>query len=782
MTTIKAPYNFVPLNKHVVSPHWIEQINHDLPFEDGLSGAIDVTLKAETPIFVRDGIGQKKAKENYKNDVQQKTHLFSQYGGRYFIPGSSVKGMVRNVLEILSFGSMEGKVNDHRYAVRDFHNDKIYPKSKISNSVKCGWLEKVRGEYLLTGCGRPRRISHEALSEYFQIDISDFFQKKSNLGNKSAKLKYEKYSSVAGKYKFESWDDKNGRPMCKVNPAGSLSGTIVFTGQPSERVPDQGKGKHLEFVFPDGGAKGKPVSDHVIKNFFFAYYDHDKNKQSPDWKYWKPKLDAGEKIPVFFREENGEVKDMGLSMLYKIAYENSVIDSISYYQGNTKPDLSEAIFGYVNNNNALKGRVHIGHAFATNAEVDTEKREVLSGPKASYYPTYMRHNVTAVGTISKRYNTFMDNGAEIAGWKRYPVHANGVEPNPPREGTNNEKILTKFTPLKAGAQFNFSIRYHNLRPVELGGLLSALTFHGTENTFHSIGMAKPLGYGKVSLSISNADQLDIPKYLCAFEAYMNARLEMEEPKWHTLDQVTELVTMAQEYTGADLSYMNLKEHVQAKRDKEGLAQYSKLVSKKAEVASYCDANAISAMKAAIDEESESYLHTDNIDEVIQMSRIAAKQDIELRWSAMKAQLLEQLKTKQAAIAQAEREAREAQEKKERAKRKEEERQKAQSEGPGLDQIDISNWRSAKKNLINAVEAYGRSYYKQNNIKKVIEQEPAGYLPSQYHDQLLKILHEIYQALPKKEQDKWNAPYPKNAMLKKMAEWIGEENAKKINFK
>jgi len=782
MTTIKAPYNFVPFNKEVVSPHWIDQISHDIPFPDGLSGSINVRLKAETPIFVRDGIGQKQAKENYKADVQQNPHLFSQYNGKYFIPGTSIKGMVRNVLEILSFGRLEGKVNDHRYAVRDFHNDKIYPKSKISNSVKCGWLEKANEEYLLTDCGKPRRISHEALSEYFQIDISHFFQKKSNLGDKSAKMKYEKYPSVAGNYKFETWDDKNGRPMCKVNPSGSVSGTIVFTGQPSERVADQGKGKHLEFVFPDLGTEGKPVSDRVIKNFFFAYYDHDKTKQSLDWKYWKPKLEGGEKIPVFFREENEEIKDMGLSMLYKIAYENSVVDAITRHQGKGNPDLSEAIFGHVDKKNALKGRVHIGHAFAINyPKVDEEKSEVLSGPKASYYPTYMRQKVNNTGKVGE-YKTFMDNGAEIAGWKRYPVHVNGVKRNPPPEKENSEKILTKFTPLKAGAEFTLTIRYHNLRPVELGALLSALTFHGTENTFHSVGMAKPLGYGKVSLTITNADRLDIPKYLCAFEAYMNARLKTKEPKWHTLDQVTELVTMAQEHSDEGLSYMYPDEHRDAKKEKEGLDQYSKRISKKAMLASYCDSNAIASMETAIKEELKVNLHTDNIEEVVLLSRNATKQEVALQWSARKAQLLEQLIAKQGAIAQAERDAKEAQEKEESARRKEEERLMAESEGPGLDLVDISNWRSAKDNLTKAVEVFGRRYHKQSDIKKVVQQNPSGYLPDEYYAQLFEILQSIFRILPKKEQDKWKDPFPKNAMLKKIAEWVGEEKAKDITFK
>ena len=133
MPTIKAPYNFVPFNEEVVSPHWIEHISHDIPFSDSESGVIEIKLKAETAIFVRDGIGQQQAKGSNQNYINQ----FSQYEGKYFIPGSSVKGMIRNVLEILSFGGMRDKVNNHRYAVRDFENNHIYPKVKLSNSVYC---------------------------------------------------------------------------------------------------------------------------------------------------------------------------------------------------------------------------------------------------------------------------------------------------------------------------------------------------------------------------------------------------------------------------------------------------------------------------------------------------------------------------------------------------------------------------------------------------------------------------------------------------------------------
>ncbi|MGB1216704.1 MAG: RAMP superfamily CRISPR-associated protein, partial [Saprospiraceae bacterium] len=133
MPIIKAPYNFVPLNEKVVYPHWAEVVSQDIPFEDGISGEIDVTLTAHSPIFIRNG-GQKAG-----TDLS-----FSQDGnGNYFIPGSTMKGMVSNLVEIMSFGKMRDRVNNHRYAVRDLKLDSYMNQFQLDkNIIYCGWLQK----------------------------------------------------------------------------------------------------------------------------------------------------------------------------------------------------------------------------------------------------------------------------------------------------------------------------------------------------------------------------------------------------------------------------------------------------------------------------------------------------------------------------------------------------------------------------------------------------------------------------------------------------------------
>ena len=96
MPTVKAPYNFVPLPQHVFFPKWADTISQDIPFEKGISGTISLTVKAETPVFIRNGHAQNKIDNSFSKTPD----------GTYFIPATSIKGCLRNVLEIMSFCKM----------------------------------------------------------------------------------------------------------------------------------------------------------------------------------------------------------------------------------------------------------------------------------------------------------------------------------------------------------------------------------------------------------------------------------------------------------------------------------------------------------------------------------------------------------------------------------------------------------------------------------------------------------------------------------------------------
>lgn len=752
---ITAPYNFVPLSDKVVSPYWAKLVSHDIPFKDSQSGVLDLTIRAESPIYVRNGVP--------KNATDSEKNAFNKFGSDYFIPGSSIKGMLRSVMEIMSFGRMGNKVNDHKYSVRDFQNNDIYPKSELAKKSLCGWLSKKNEKYYLKECGKPGRISHKTLDALCNKSnpISAYYKNAKNITKqaKSAKSKYDIFPFNKEGHKFKLDYTDVDRPIYKIDDEG-ISGEIVFSGQPgvrNEPIGNKASGKHLEFIFFNYDMDEVVLDDSLIHNFFFAYYDHDLAQQKDDWKWRKSELEAGKKIPVFFRKnQDGSIKDMGLTLLYKITYENSIKDSVIHQQGDiTTFDLAETIFGYTEDKNSLKGRVHIGHAFV-NGDVTPlpEKEEVLAGPKASYYPNYIEQSANDDGCV-KEYNTFMDDNARIRGWKRYPVRAD----NNTVGNTGAAKVSSKFIPLPSGTTFSFKIHYHNLRKEELGALISAITFHNTAGLYHSIGSGKPLGYGKVSVMINNISDEFKLHMLKAYEIFMDYSLRHSTPLWFQLTQIKELFLMAK--PGAvdnKLKYMEMQKQktgndpldfVTAKQGRLALLKYSAIASHKVDVTSLISEDELKEAKVNYDKEKAFFDAQQDIDTL--RKRIIEEKGLELQHAleVKKKEWLSSLNLRRQEIAD-----KELQEKKEL-----EEKERRDRAASGLP----AEWEKINDfgNLANRIPAWQKKL-------------PNQVIPEAFQNDLVKLFKKIIQyelTINKKKKD-WDGDFDSNKNYKRIAGWVG----------
>lgn len=503
---IKAPYNFVPLENRAFYPSWANHISQDIPFEDGVSGSIEYTIEAETPIFVRNG---------YTDRKDPDTKFSQTPNGQYFIPGTSIKGEIRNVLEILSFGKMT-QVQDARFGIRDLSNNpegRFY-RQKIQN-VHCGWLYKRLAkdgseEYLINDCGTPGRIAPEVIDEHYGTALAAFGQNLAlnrqyadNDDEEKLRSAYNKYENILN-ISLESQDiekrlsgtfstvpDNYNRIIADFSSNGK-KGCIVVTGQPSRREPERRRGKYYEFVFFESNTNEK-VESQIIDDFITIH------KNNYDYKnIWKRYLNEGKRVPVFFMRRNGNlgpIDAIGLAYMFRIPTANLIKGAIPIeLQSNRRKDLAECIFGTAKESlGQLKGRVNISHAFACGTPnkcgiVTT----VLGSPKPSYGPLYASSG------------TWNDANAQIKGRKRYPVRTTLL---PPNEGTDSQTC--KFIPLDQGTSFKGRITFHNLKECELGALIAALTFNGHPDCCHSIGEAKPLGYGKVKISIDKLSVISI---------------------------------------------------------------------------------------------------------------------------------------------------------------------------------------------------------------------------------------------------------------------------------
>lgn len=588
--SVKSVYNFVPAPKEneVFKPDWANKVSHDIPFEDGESGEIEIKITAKTSIFIRNGHSKQDAEDNTER-YQEFSNIERNGKKEYFIPGSSLKGMFRNVLEIMSFSRMK-KIADDRYSFRDLSRNSLYMESYKSNDVKGGWLiQDNDGNWKIEECKELAFIHHKELKKK-NIPFRDLFLNKQPK-EKIAEYKYKIVNDNLLNAKFSTYTKELfgnvTRQMANYDDNGE-SGTLVFTGQSGKRIEytDQKRkpsGKIHEFVFFNAENPNIiPIEEKMQKDFKFIYLDHDKQNISKDWRFWRNKLEKGEKIPVFFNKKSkNEVKHFGLSFMYKLPFEHSIHETLPFKEYNKKKkDLTELIFGSINDSDtSLKGRVFISHSFSDNAIEGEEKKEILAGPKASYFPFYLSQPKNKRDAF---YNTYMDEDAEIRGYKRYPIQNRSNEGHYDNKQLKNNKVFSVFKPLEEGASFKSKIRFHNLKKSEIGALLSAITFHGNESkSYHTIGGAKPFGYGQISVSGLVLKGLDNTKdeYLSEFENLMG------DDEWINSPQLTELITMAQT-SDASLEYPeDPKTFVDYKNDKEILEKYSTIVDKPSKIQS-----------------------------------------------------------------------------------------------------------------------------------------------------------------------------------------------------
>lgn len=601
MATIKAPYNFVPLENDAFIPSWGNRISQDVPFKDGVSGSIDISIEAMTPIFVRNGQRQM-TEEEKKNGRQQDNSFSHTEGNQYFIPGTSIKGELRDILEILSFGKMT-QVQDSRFGIRDLTRGPdggIY--KELIKGTHCGWLYKNGdGKFVIKDCGIPWRVAPENIDQKFNCGLTKFKEtlksdrasgvdKDSEQELKSASRKYRMLGvldqikskastpimEIPGLTRSVVYDrNDTGREIYEIAGNGDEKATLIMTGQPDRRR--EGKGKYYEFLFPyNSDGKVLVVADEIINDFKTIH------KNNYDFEHlWQERLEKGGDIPVFFTLKDGEVDAIGLSFMFRYPTTNSIETAIpAALQLRRHKDLAECIFGTCDEKlGALKGRVVISPAFLSGVGRPRDTvSTTLSSPKPSFGPLYVREG------------TWMSGNAQIKGRKRYPVR-NSVWTN--EVGTDS--TATKFTPLDKGAKFCGKIHFHNLKEAELGALIAALTFNGHEECFHSIGEAKPLGYGKVKISITGFDPKPLNRenapqdkgyYLKAFQALIEKEMFGNSRILDNTASVKELVAMAKgisdEFDGS-FRYMSMdaKDFTTVKTDNENLPKFSEILNGKA---------------------------------------------------------------------------------------------------------------------------------------------------------------------------------------------------------
>lgn len=788
MGKIHAPFNFIPTPNGIAFPEGALDAVQDIPYEDGFSGKIHVTITAESPVFVRNG-HSKEQQDAFKadfeavgkdrlGDIREVLDLVNRNpeycsfshtpDGRFFIPATTFKGAVREVLGILSRGKIKVDPLSKPAIQREIGAKQdatgLYDLLGKQGDIQAGWLYiDSEGHYVINPAEKYYRVSLK--------ELDDSLQTRGALRRKFAKENFrqkDEYKTADYKYKvlrdagisvenisvdFDNDPYNNTRVRnLRIRPDGR--GRIVLTGQSSGATDWDGprnkksKGKYYDFVFVGRNKKViYTLTDDEFKQYDSVYGD------SVDWRRLKNAVNKRKEYPVFFRPAPGQkILDFGLTLLYKLPYKRTPLQ-IEQKRANgykSRHDMAERIFGFVGDEAkgaAVRGRVQFQHLFCTsNNGYYAPQIITLNNPKLTYYPIYIRQGHDSNGFILRgRYASY--NDGQLAGWKRY-VSRKSI---PELTHEINTNIDTLIYPLKPAAVFEGDITFHNLREFELGALLSALTFHNTDGCYHQIGQGKPYGFGKIKVAaklveaLPNAEgaQTDLKKALKAFEFEVN--VGESGSSWFDSDTIKELFALSSrdaEDTKPDtnFSYMKLdvknrdgNDFVNARKERQTLLTFSELLAAAAAKPDSCltseDFDRIRAEKARRAQ--------------AEAEEASRKQEAEQAEKARQKQKEEEVRRKQ----EEEEEARRKQEEEDARRRREEEEERRRNDEkkekydrPLADVI-------AKQISFNALA---------NNVSKWIEFTSCSISPEESAIVESKIT-EIYSNMKTKEKKSWTKP-------------------------
>lgn len=530
MIDITAPYRFVRTHNKIFYPSWGQKqgkdISFDMPHIDSQSGQINITITAKSPIFV--GNGTDKKKDGDKTDKPQE---FFNHNGTYYIPGSSIKGMIRTIATILSFSKMS--LDDKTLSCRDINNPAYKKKAMKQNQTFIGWLYVKSKKWYIDEIGeltKEHKISYEKLEQLFGKSLI------ANLKNKQAHAKYE---------------------LLQHKNLHLKEGTIVLTGF-------FGKKKN-EFIFPHTITQTHNLTNEQVKTFQEAYYIGTPN-ESKDWtKRWKQEIKQGKKVPIFFQKtQNNQIRHFGLSILYKLPYDNSTqalyTRSLTNYN-KSYLDCVDRIFGFVRDdtqsheNKALKGRISFSHFKAQGSPKSFAKQSlILSTPRPTFYPYYIDQ------TPNTLFKTYDETDSKLSGFKFYVPRHNIMN----HKGNGNSNILSHIIPLDEGTTFTGTLRYFNLKKEELGLLLLTLTFLQDKH-YYKIGGAKPYGFGDCHIKLHTS--LDIQAYINAYIDFVKREFG-DDPI--NSQSAKDLLRFSQRMPNDQyLDYMELQKFTELKREKQG---------------------------------------------------------------------------------------------------------------------------------------------------------------------------------------------------------------------
>jgi CRISPR-associated protein (TIGR03986 family) len=500
----RAPYNFVP--EPEPPRKWREAPTHEVYDAERVSGFMDFSIEALSDFFVRGWRTLQSHRVLPPDEDGRVEAVLDSFmiDGMPGIPGSSLRGLVRTIFEILSMAELD-PVNNRRMFYRAVGTSD--QKGDASFEPQAETYKDRLFEQPIRNPSRP-----SAQVGLLEMDGPDWVI--SPMTNQTV-----------FRYGGEYYKDQLGYwPVCFRPPAvewGTVPSSDV-TNAPAGAVSTRGflicsglmQGKYTQWIMhndPDRSQALKVSRD--LRNDFLedGVTQWMNGGKGRNFRYGRTIEDEGR--PIFYITDNsGEVIAFGHTPFFRTPYDHT-IHSLRRRAAGEEPwgDMAKSVFGTLDTG-GKSGRVFFEDATCTSATWETpgKKTVVLGSPKPTTYQHYLHQENYEHGKIE-----FWDSNpkARLRGhklyWHRPPAEYPPPPNNNPDIGTSLKPVLYSGEGSSNSPKFKSRIRFDNLSSEELGCLL--LVFDLPKDRVkraHKIGMGKPLGLGSFKITVDRVMRID----------------------------------------------------------------------------------------------------------------------------------------------------------------------------------------------------------------------------------------------------------------------------------
>ena len=503
------PYNFVSLGE-------VEEIKREKRVKGEHNGKIKCSLKNLTPIFIGN-----KTDENVQREYKEERTLTLKFEGneKYVIPASTLKGEIRNIIEVLTTScikNLEEERLDYRGKAGERKNVfgiiKKFPTANDDGVIYGAHKVKVKFYDTIPKRKEPLEITNEFKKEgFYEIKVNEKYKNHISKDEKPKDPKADDPKAINNYIQFEN-----------ITRGGTIEAILWVSSDIYNK-------KYQKILVPNGETYSFTMSEY--EDLLYLIKQRKDAEEKNNKSFYIDELKLRDTI-IFEADDKHKAKNLTFSEIPRLRYKMSPLDLVpEEFHPCTTENLCFAcrMFGTIGDHTenkdgekkqekitSMSSKIFISDALSINNKSKELEKKLILKSLGEPHPSLTRFYLENNGTYDKNFKIrgrkfYWHHSEKIKAGKGYKNYLKTI--SDPTTSTTNSTIWF----LEPEQNFEFEVTFKDLTDEELGILIYSLELE--KDLLHKLGKAKAFGLGSCEIKITDCLLESSERYTSFVKAY-----------------------------------------------------------------------------------------------------------------------------------------------------------------------------------------------------------------------------------------------------------------------